>query len=80
LNAPSGLVRADGSTKPAYDVLRRLIKGDWWLSPTRIVTDDQGRLRFNGFLGEYEVSWADRSAIVRLDRPGPLAIEACLGT
>jgi endo-1,4-beta-xylanase len=80
LNAPSGFVRADGSTKPAYDVLRRLIKGDWWLSPTRIVTDDQGRLRFSGFLGEYELSWADRSAIVRLDQPGPLAIEACLGT
>jgi GH35 family endo-1,4-beta-xylanase len=80
LNAPSGLVRADGSTKPAYDVLRRLIKGDWWLSPTRIVTDDQGRLRFSGFLGEYEISWVGQSAIVRLDRPGPVAIEARLGT
>ncbi len=80
LNAPSGLVRADGSTKPAYDALHRLIKGDWWLSPTRMVTDDQGRLRFSGFLGEYELSSTGDTAIIRLDRPGQLAIEARLGT
>ena len=51
LNAPAGLVRADGSTKPAFDALHRLIKGDWWLAPTPMTTDAEGRLRFSGFLG-----------------------------
>ena len=79
LNAPSGLVRADGSPKPAYDALRRLIKGDWWLPPTTIVTDDAGRLRFDGFLGEYEVAQAGWSAIVSVDRAGPQVLEVTLG-
>ena len=78
LNAPTGLVRIDGSAKPAYDALRGLIKGDWWLPPTRMTTDATGRLRFGGFLGEYEVALAGRSATVQLDRPGPLRMEAVL--
>ena len=40
LNAPSGLVRLDGSVKPAYESLYRLIKGEWWLAPTELRTDD----------------------------------------
>jgi GH35 family endo-1,4-beta-xylanase len=72
LNAPAGLIRTDGSTKPAFDALHRLIKGDWWLAPTPMTTDAEGRLRFSGFLGEYEVSWPGGSAVVRLDRTGRL--------
>ena len=79
LNAPSGLLRVDGSMKPAYEALRRLVKGDWWLAPTRIVTDDHGRIRFSGFRGDYELSSGGRTAVVRLDRPGPIAIEVSLG-
>jgi endo-1,4-beta-xylanase len=79
LNAPSGLVRADGSTKPAYEALHGLIRGDWWLAPTRLVTDDLGRAWFTGFLGEYECTWGGGSAVIRVDRPGSLAIEARLG-
>ena len=75
MNAPSGLLRVDGSMKPAYEALRRLVKGDWWLAPTRIVTDDHGRIRFSGFRGDYELSSGGRTAVVRLDRPGPIAIE-----
>ena len=29
LNAPAGLLRKDGSSKPAYDELMKLIKGEW---------------------------------------------------
>ena len=42
LHAPTGLVRADGSRKPAYDALHRLVRGDWWLPPTTLVTGDDG--------------------------------------
>jgi endo-1,4-beta-xylanase len=34
----------------------KLIKGEWWLSPTRMTTDTNGKFVFNGFLGEYELS------------------------
>jgi hypothetical protein len=55
LGAPIGLVRGDGSVKPSYTALKDLIKGDWWLAPTEVMTDDGGRLRVSGFFGEYEV-------------------------
>ncbi len=56
LNAPAGLLRQDHSPKPAYDELLKLIKGEWWLPPTRLTTDASGKVVFQGFLGEYELS------------------------
>jgi hypothetical protein len=56
LNAPAGLIRKDGSSKPAYDELLKLVKGDWWLSPTSFTTDSKGEVRFSGFLGDYELT------------------------
>jgi GH35 family endo-1,4-beta-xylanase len=56
LNAPAGLVRRDGSAKPAYEELMKRIKGEWWLSPVEMVTDSQGRITVNGFPGEYQVT------------------------
>ena len=58
LGAPAGLVRADGSPKPAYDALRRLVKEEWWVAPTRMRTDDQGRVAVRGWAGDYTVSAA----------------------
>ena len=78
LNAPSGPLRADGSPKPAFDALRGLIKGAWWLVPTRLATDDRGRVRFTGFLGEYECTWPGGMATLSLDHPGPPAVEVRL--
>ncbi len=79
LNAPTGLVRQDGSAKPAYHALRGLIKGDWWLAPTTMTTDDAGRLTVSGFLGDYDVTWSGRTAAFGLDRPGPTTVETRLG-
>jgi endo-1,4-beta-xylanase len=62
-----GLVRADGTPKPSYDALHRLLKGEWWQAPTTVVTDAEGRLRVKGFRGEYEVSSADGAATFPLD-------------
>lgn len=56
LNAPAGLVRRDGSAKPAYDELMKRVKGEWWLSPVEMVTDGQGRIMVSGFPGEYQVT------------------------
>ena len=70
LGAPVGLVRADGTPKPAYDALRRLVKDDWWLPPTRVVADDEGRVVIDGFAGRYRITAGDAEATVDLERPG----------
>jgi len=53
LGAPIGLVRADGTPKPSYDALRRLVKEEWWLGPTTVRTDGHGQVRVRGFRGDY---------------------------
>jgi endo-1,4-beta-xylanase len=57
LNAPAGLIRKDGSIKPAYEELMKLIKGEWWTSPTKIYTDAQGQIQLNCILGEYRLTF-----------------------
>ncbi|HEY4188790.1 MAG TPA: endo-1,4-beta-xylanase, partial [Candidatus Limnocylindrales bacterium] len=78
LNAPTGLVRADGSRKPAYERLHGLIKGEWWLAPTTMRTDDDGRIGVSGFLGDYEVTNRGRTATFALDAAGPFEVLATL--
>jgi endo-1,4-beta-xylanase len=55
LNAPAGLIRRDGSSKPAYEELKKLIKGEWWITPIKLMTDNNGEIQFAGFLGDYEL-------------------------
>ena len=78
LGAPAGLLRKDHSPKPAYDALRRLVRGEWWLGPTKMRTDCGGALDLEGFYGDYRIAYRDRSAVVRLEGGGqgePRAIE-----
>jgi endo-1,4-beta-xylanase len=75
LGAPVGLVRADGSRKPSYDALHRLIKGEWWLAPTTLRTDAAGRVRVDGFAGEYRVTAGGGSADFTLGREAASAID-----
>lgn len=75
LNAPSGLIRRDLSNKSAYDALVNLVKGEWWLHPTKMVTDSEGKLELNGFLGEYVVSWLGKQATFSLDEKGSTTVE-----
>lgn len=67
LGAPVGLVRADGTLKPSYEALHSLIKGEWWLEPTTLTTDDQGRIQVTGFFGDYELTARGRSSSFSLD-------------
>ena len=62
LGAPVGLLRADGSRKPAYAALDALINGEWWLPPTVLRTDHRGRVRVTGFHGDYQVSHGPATA------------------
>ncbi|MDO9590500.1 MAG: endo-1,4-beta-xylanase [Microcella sp.] len=59
LGAPVGLVRADGSRKPGYVALERLIRGEWWHAPKTVRTNDAGRVWVAGFAGDYAISTTD---------------------
>ncbi|MCU1474827.1 endo-1,4-beta-xylanase [Amnibacterium sp.] len=68
LGAPVGFVRADGSRKPSYDVLDRLVNDEWRLAPARLRTDGSGRLTVRGPLGSYEVTAGGATASFEVDR------------
>ncbi|MFC5381740.1 endo-1,4-beta-xylanase [Aquipuribacter nitratireducens] len=55
LGAPAGLVRHDGTPKPAYDALRALVRDEWWHPRRTYRTDATGRLRLRGWRGEYSL-------------------------
>lgn len=55
LHSATGLVRTDMTPKPAYDELKKLIKGKWW-TKTRLRTGNDGMATFRGFLGDYRIT------------------------
>ena len=77
LGAPGGLVRKDGSTKPSYDALHGLLKDEWWLTPTTMRTDAEGRIPVSGFFGDYAVTARGAEAPFRLE-PGATEVTAQL--
>ncbi|WP_084039656.1 endo-1,4-beta-xylanase [Demequina sp. NBRC 110053] len=70
LGAPSGLVRADGTPKPSYRALHRLLKEEWWMSATEVRTDATGRFELTGFAGDYRVTGNGASGSLTLPRGG----------
>lgn len=67
LGAPIGLVRADGTPKPSYEALRRLIADEWWLGPTTTIADESGRVAVSGFSGDYLVRVGDTATPITID-------------
>lgn len=55
LGAPAGFLRRDGSAKPAYEEIYKLIRKEWWTAEKTYLTDENGTVNVSGFLGEYEV-------------------------
>jgi len=78
LNAPAGLLRKDGSSKPAYDELLKLVKGEWWTAPTKLITDSSGKIQFTGFPGDYELSYEGKQQPFSLTKKDATAIEVRL--
>jgi len=73
LNAPAGLLRKDGSTKPAYEELMKLIKGEWWIPPTKLTTDENGKIQYSGFYGEYKIVYGSKTGAFKIAKETPLA-------
>ena len=67
LGAPAGLVRLDGSHKPAYDALRQRIWQDWRTDVT-LMTDENGQCTLEGFRGDYMLFVDDDKATFTLDQ------------
>lgn len=72
LNAPAGLIRKDGSSKPAYEELLKLVKREWWVSPANFMTDENGKISFTGFLGEYGLTYDGKTRPFSLNEPNSL--------
>lgn len=60
-----GLLRYDLTRKPAYELLRKLIK-ETWMTSLNLETDEDGRLSFRGFRGDYEIEIPDLDGIRKL--------------
>lgn len=55
LKAPSGLIREDGTLKPSYHELKKLIHEEWTTELT-VHTDADGKADINGYRGQYSAS------------------------
>jgi endo-1,4-beta-xylanase len=68
------LLHKDHTPKPAYNALLQLVKGDWWLAPTRLTTDASGQFSFSGFLGDYEFTLGNQKIIFSLKEKGEVHV------
>lgn len=70
LGAPAGLVRKDGSRKPAWHALNELINGAWSTHET-LMTDENGQLTLDGFRGQYRVKVDGQKTALTLKKNQP---------
>ena len=61
LGAPAGLIRMDGSKKPAYEALKEKVKKDWHTCVSAM-TDEEGKVQLDGYLGLYEITCDEKKA------------------
>ena len=69
LKAPSGYLRLDDSRKPSFEMLKKLVKEEWW-TDTKVVTDSEGKAKIEAFKGDYSIECAGKKADVRLTDDG----------
>lgn len=70
LNAPSGVIHKDGSLKPSYNMLEKLIK-DEWHTECVIHTDSDGNAAAEGFKGDYILQTGETSCSFKLSADMP---------
>lgn len=61
LNAPSGILHKDGTEKPAFGMLKNLIKNEWHTT-LDVTTDENGFATIQGFKGEYEATFGNKKS------------------
>ncbi|MFR7855573.1 MAG: 1,4-beta-xylanase, partial [Acutalibacteraceae bacterium] len=59
------LIDEDHREKPAYKAINRLINNEWRTNVT-LTTDGDGKVRFNGFNGEYEAVISGKKQLIHL--------------
>lgn len=74
LNAPSGVIRKDGSLKPSYNRLHHLIKEEWH-TELDATTDADGYITIEGYKGKYEISEGNKKAAFVLGKGGDVVLE-----
>ena len=65
LKAPSGFLRLDNSRKPSFEMLKKLVKEEWWTNDS-VITDAQGYAEVSAFKGEYLLSCDGKEAAAEL--------------
>ena len=74
LNAPSGVIRKDGSLKPSYNALHHLIKEEWH-TELDATTDANGFITVEGYKGKYEITADDsHKAVFELKKGGDVQL------
>ena len=66
LGAPSGFVRKDNSLKPSYEMIKGLVKGEWW-TDTSVATDAEGYADVDAFKGDYKITCEGLAGEASLD-------------
>jgi len=51
----AGLIDEEYRPKPVFNILKKLIKGEWMTQPFTAQTDENGEIAFSGFYGNYEL-------------------------
>ena len=74
LNAPSGVIRKDGSLKPSYNRLHHLIREEWH-TELDATTDADGYITIEGYKGKYEISADNKKAAFVLSKGGDVVLE-----
>ncbi len=65
LGAPAGLLRKDGSRKPAFDALKKRVKRDWH-TDAALQTDQTGVCVLEGFRGDYQITALGKTTPMKL--------------
>ncbi len=74
LNAPSGYIRKDNSLKPSYNMLKKLVKEEWW-TDVDLTTDNDGCVTIDAFKGDYDLISGDLKGNAAFNDDSPITVQ-----